>query len=105
MSTGTSRPRSRPLGSDMRSIRTTGGADVTLDGDLLAVLEALYKELNTRYAVDRTFEDTVREVNHLLDQMTEDERRTYLVESLFLNTVTYENERLGAYMRKLTEDA
>ena len=89
----------------MRSIRTTGGADVTLDGDLLAVLEALYKELNTRYAVDRTFEDTVREVNHLLDQMTEDERHTYLVESLFLNTVTYENERLGAYMRKLTEDA
>jgi hypothetical protein len=89
----------------MRSIRTTGGADVTLDGDLLAVLEALYKELNTRYAVDRTFEDTVREVNHLLDQMTEDERRTYLVESLFLNTVTYENERLGAYMRKLTKDA
>ncbi|MEE2965837.1 MAG: hypothetical protein VX427_17070 [Acidobacteriota bacterium] len=89
----------------MRSIRTTGGEDVTLDGDLLAVLEALYKELNTRYAVDRTFEDTVREVNHLLDQMTEDERRTYLVESLFLNTVTYENERLGAYMRKLTEDA
>jgi thiaminase len=69
------------------------------------VLEALYKELNTRYAVDRTFEDMVREVNHLLDQMTEDERRTYLVESLFLNTVTYENERLGAYMRKLTEDA
>jgi len=89
----------------MRSIRTTGGADVTLDGDLLAVLEALYKELNAPYTVDRTFEDTVREVNHLLDQMTEDERRTYLVESLFLNTVTYENERLGAYMRKLTEDA
>lgn len=89
----------------MRSIKTTGGAEVALDGDLLAVLEALYKELNARYALDRTFEDTVREVNHLLDQMTEDERRTYLVESLFLNTVTYENERLGAYMRRLTQDA
>lgn len=89
----------------MRSIKTTGGAEVALDGDLLAVLEVLYKELNARYALDRTFEDTVREVNHLLDQMTEDERRTYLVESLFLNTVTYENERLGAYMRRLTQDA
>jgi hypothetical protein len=32
--------------------------------------------------------------------MTEDERRAYLSESLFLNTVTYENERLGAYLRK-----
>ena len=69
------------------------------------MLEALYKELNARYALDRTFEDTIREVNHLLDQMSEDERRTYLVESLFLNTVTYENERLGAYMRKLAQDA
>ena len=87
----------------MRSITTTSGAAILLDGDLLAVLEVLYKELNTRYALDRTFEDMIREVNHLLDQMTEEERRVYLVESLFLNTVTYENERLGAYMRKLTQ--
>ena len=28
--------------------------------------------------------------------------RAYLIESLFLNTVTYENERAGAYIRKLT---
>ena len=28
---------------------------------------------------------------------------TYLVESVFLNTVTYENERLGAYLRKLAQ--
>jgi hypothetical protein len=34
--------------------------------------------------------------------MTDDERRQYLAESLFLNTVSYENERLGAYMKKLT---
>ena len=89
----------------MRSITTTSGTVISLDGDLLAVLEALYKELNVRYALDRTFENTIREVNHLLDQMTEEERRTYLVESLFLNTVTYENERLGAYMRKLTKQS
>jgi hypothetical protein len=43
----------------------------------------------------------MREIRHLTEQMTEDERQTYLVESLFLNTVSYENERLGAYMRKL----
>jgi hypothetical protein len=34
--------------------------------------------------------------------MPEEERKRYLVESLFLNTVTYENEMLDAYMRKLT---
>ena len=37
--------------------------------------------------------------------MTEEERRTYLVESLFLNTVTYENERLSAYLRRLAKQA
>ena len=89
----------------MRSITTTSGSALPLDGDLLAMLETLYKELNTRYALDRTFEDTVREIAHLLDQMTDEERRAYLAESLFLNTVTYENERLGAYMRKVTEEA
>ena len=87
----------------MRTITTTSGVALPLDGDLLAMLETLYKELNTRYALDRTFEDAVREIGHLLDQMTEEERRAYLAESLFLNTVTYENERLGAYMRKVTE--
>ncbi len=89
----------------MRSITTTSGIALPLDGDLLAMLETLYKELNTRYALDRTFEDTVREIAHLLDQMTDEERRAYLAESLFLNTVTYENERLGAYMRKVTGNA
>ena len=88
----------------MRSITTTSGTAIPLDGDLLAVLEALYQDLNTRFALDRTFEDTVQEVNHLLNQMTADEHRTYLIESLFLNTVTYENERLGAYMRKVAKE-
>ena len=31
------------------------------------------------------------------------ERRHYLSESLFLNIVSYENERLGAYVKKLTK--
>ena len=38
----------------------------------------------------------------MVDQMPEEERRRYLVESLFLNSVTYENEMLDAYMRRLT---
>jgi hypothetical protein len=45
----------------------------------------------------------IREINHLLDQMTEEERRTYLLESLFLNTVKYENDKLEAYVRKITK--
>ncbi len=36
--------------------------------------------------------------------MTVEERRHYLSESLFLNVVSYENERLGAYAKKLTKN-
>ena len=86
----------------MRTITTRSGLEVTLDGDLLAIIEALDRELTERFGLERTFEDTMREIQHLIDQMPDDERRTYLVESLFLNTVTYENERAGAYIRKIT---
>ncbi len=86
----------------MRTIKTTTGATITLDGDLLAVMETLYQEITAKRELQRTFEDMVREIHHLIDQMTAEERRAYLAESLFLNTVTYENEKLGAYMRKLT---
>jgi Zn-dependent M32 family carboxypeptidase len=87
----------------MRSIKTTSGAEIVLDGDLLAVLEALYHEVTARKELERSFEDLNREINHLIDQMNDDERRTYLVESLFLNTVKYENDKLEAYMRKISK--
>ena len=88
-------------GVAMRTIKTTTGAEIPLDGDLLTVMETLYHEVTARRELERSFEDMVREIAHLIGQMTEEERRAYLQESLFLNTVTYENERLGAYMRKL----
>ncbi len=86
----------------MRKIRTTTGADIPLDGDLLALIEALYKEVTVKRALNRTFEDMTREIQHIIGQMSQEELRQYFSESLFLNTVSYENERLGAYMRKLT---
>ncbi len=86
----------------MRTITMTNGTEVALDGDLLALLEALYIEVTAKRELQRTFEDMVREIQHLIEQMSEDERRQYFAESLFLNSVSYENERLGAYMKKLT---
>lgn len=87
----------------MRTIRTTTGAEIVLDGDLLAVMEALYHEVTARRALERSFEDMVREIQHLIEQMDDAERRTYLAESLFLNTVKYENDKLEAYIRKLEQ--
>ncbi len=87
----------------MRTIKTTTGADIALDGDILAIMEALYKEVTAKRDLDRSFEDMVREIHHLIGQMDDDERRTYLTESLFLNTVKYENDKLEAYMKRLSK--
>ncbi len=86
----------------MRTIKTTTGAEITLDGDLLAVMEVLYHEVTAQRALERSFEDMVKEIQHLIGQMTDQERCEYLAESLFLNTVKYENDKLEAYMKKLT---
>ena len=87
----------------MRTIKMTTGAALTLGGDLLAVLEALYKEVSAKHELQSTFEDMAREIQHIIEQMTDEDRRHYLSESLFLNIVSYENERLGAYVRKLNK--
>jgi 4-hydroxyphenylpyruvate dioxygenase-like putative hemolysin len=86
----------------VRTIKTTTGAEIPLDGDLLAIMETLYREVTARRGLDRSFEDMMREINHLIDQLDEADRRAYLLESLFLNTVTYENDKLEAYMRKIS---
>jgi len=87
----------------MRTISTTTGTDVVLDGDLLSIMEVLYKEVSAKQGLNRTFEDMVKEIHHLIEQMTDDERRSYLAESLFLNTVKYENDKLEAYLKKLAK--
>jgi hypothetical protein len=89
----------------MKTIRTSGGTAIPLDNDLLAVLEALYHDVTVRLDLSGSFEDMMKEIRGLVDQMTDAERAEYLVESLFLNTVTYENERLGALIRKLPAES
>jgi hypothetical protein len=86
----------------MRSIKTSTGATINLDGDLLAILETLYREITVKRNFERSFEDMIQEIRQLIDQMTDEERRAYLAESLFLNSVKYENDRAEALMRKLT---
>jgi uncharacterized protein with von Willebrand factor type A (vWA) domain len=89
----------------MRTITTTTGAQVLLDGDLLGIMEALYREVALRRELKHSFEDISREIQHLVEQMSDEERRQYLAESLFLNSVTYENEKLKRFVEKLPSDA
>lgn len=85
----------------MRSIKTTTGVEIALDGDLLAILETLFHEITAKRELERSFEDMRNEIEHLVSQLSDEERSAYLAESLFLNQVTYENDKLESYMRKL----
>ena len=56
----------------MRTIKTSTGASITLDGDLLAILETLYREITVKRNFERSFEDMIQEIQLLIEQMTEE---------------------------------
>ena len=87
----------------MRTITTSSGHAIVLDGDLLAVLEALFTEVTAKRELERSYENMKEEIEHLISQMTPDEVKAYLAESLFLNQVKYENDKLESYMRRLEQ--
>jgi hypothetical protein len=84
----------------MRTITTSKGVAIALDGDLLAVLEALFKTFWDN-PDDYSYEHTVHEIQHVLAQLTEAECRQYLSESMFMSYTRYENDRLDGVMKKL----
>jgi hypothetical protein len=84
----------------MRTITTTAGSRVDLDGDVLAVIETISRDLARRRELDYTFEDVDREFQSLVTQMTETELRSYLKESLFMSFNRFENDRLGVFVKK-----
>lgn len=86
----------------MKKVKMLTGHEIPLDGDLLYMLESLYREVALKRELKATFDDMMNEIVNIVEGMDEEARKQYLIESLFLNTVTYENERLSAYMKKLT---
>ena len=87
----------------MKKVKTQSGATLALDGDLMAVVETLYREVAVARGFHHTYQDMRREIEQLVDQFPAAEQRRYLIESLFLNTVTYENEMVAAYIKKIQE--
>jgi hypothetical protein len=85
----------------MRTIKTSTGVGVLLNGDLLAMMEVLYHEVTARHELERSFDDMNREIANLIGQMTASELRKYLQEALFVNTITYENQRAATYIRRV----
>jgi len=87
----------------MRKITTTTGTPVETDGDVLAILETVSRDLARRADLDYSFEEIDQEIQHLIGQLTEEELRTYLKESLFMSFNRYENDRLMQLVQKATD--
>ena len=87
----------------MRTITTTSGTAIELEGDVLAILEAISRDLIRQKELDYGFEDVDREFEHLVGQLSEEDLRTYLKESLFMSFNRYEIERMTQLVRKARE--
>jgi hypothetical protein len=84
----------------MRTITTSAGTPVETDGDVLAVIETISRDLARRTDLDYSFEEVDREFEHLISQLTIEELRAYLKESLFMSFNRFENERLMGLVQK-----
>ena len=84
----------------MRTITTASGSRIELDGDVLAVLEVVSRDLTRRQVLEYGFEEVDREFQYIVGQLTEAELREYLKESLFMSFNRYENDRLLQIVRK-----
>jgi hypothetical protein len=89
----------------MRVITTASGSRIELDGDVLAVLEILSRDLARRQVLDYGFEDIDREIEHIVGQLTDEELRAYLKESLFMSFNRYENDRMVQIVKKASQTA
>ena len=87
----------------MRKITTTAGTPVETDGDVLAIIEAVSRDLARRADLDYSFEEIDQEFSHLIGQLTPDELRAYLKESLFMSFNRFENDRLMQLVKKATD--
>jgi hypothetical protein len=89
----------------MRKITTTAGTQVETDGDVLAIIEAVSRDLARRADLDYSFEEIDQEFVHLIGQLPPDELRAYLKESLFMSFNRFENDRLMQLVKKAIDAA
>ena len=87
----------------MRTITTNAGTPVDTDGDVLAIIEVISRDLARKADLDYSFDEVDREFDHLVNQLTDEELRIYLKESLFMSFNRFENERLLSVVRRASE--
>jgi hypothetical protein len=88
----------------MRTITTASGTIVELDGDVLAVIETVSRDLIRTRELDYGFDDVDREFQFIVTQMSDEELRVYLKESLFMSFNRFENERMMALVNRANRE-
>jgi phage gp29-like protein len=84
----------------MKTITTTAGTVIAVDGDVLAVLEAVSRDQLRQRELDYGFEDVDREFSHLVAQLDDEALKTYLKESLFMSFNRFENDQMAKIARR-----
>ena len=87
----------------VKKVTLTTGAEIELDGDLVYMVDALYREIAVKRGLEHSVADLHGEIKAIIAQMSKKELSEYFLNSLFLNYVTYENEMLDRLMKKLVD--
>ena len=90
------RPRSKASKAKLST-----GSELELDGDLVYLIDTLYREIAMRQQLGHSYQELKQEIEAIFDQMDERTRREYFAASVFLNYVTYENEMAERMTSKL----
>ena len=87
------------------TVTLESGLTLALDGDLVFLIDALYREFAVKRGFAPAYAEVQKEIGRLLGQMGPAATREYFAASLFLNYVTYENEMADRLADAITEKA
>jgi len=82
----------------------TTGFEIQKDQtDVTEIIETLYQEIAIKSNMNYSFQDMKKEIEHLINQMDSEKLIQLFTESLFLNTITYENQMMGKLLKKYSK--
>ena len=100
-----SRRKASTTPPDALSARLSSGTVIPLDGDLVFLIDAIYREFVAQRDFAPAYAEVRRAIEDILEQMDAVTTREYFAASLFLNFVTYENEMAERVQAAITKKA
>jgi hypothetical protein len=86
-----------------KKLRFTSGFEIHGESvDITEIIETLYQEIAIKSNMNYSFQDMRQEINNIISQLSPEDRERLLSESIFLNTITYENQMMEKILKKLS---